>query len=71
MSQQAVFADVVDAADKLSPEEQEELIDILRRRLADEGRRRIAADITQGKAEHAAGKLVPMSIDDIMQKARS
>ena len=41
MSTAIRFADVVDYADRLSLEEQEELVDILRSRMRDEKRKRI------------------------------
>ncbi len=55
MSQALQFGDVLDAADELSTDEKEELIDILRRRLAELGRQRVAADVHEARQEFAAG----------------
>ena len=55
MSQVLAFGDVLDAADQLSAEDQQELIAILQRRLADAGRERLLANINQARREFAAG----------------
>ena len=65
------FAEVVDAADALSMEEREELVTLLRRRLAEERRRQIAADVAAGRKEFEAGAVRPSSADDLMRRARS
>jgi hypothetical protein len=43
------FADVVDAANKLSADEQESLLRILRRRIAERNRARLTADIAEAR----------------------
>jgi hypothetical protein len=68
MSQVTTFADVVDAADRLSADEQFELIAILRRRLATEGRARILRDIAEAEAEYARGECRPTTVDEIMRE---
>ena len=50
------FADVVDAADKLSADEQESLLRILRRRIA-ERNRQLAGDVAEARAEFVSGGL--------------
>jgi pyruvate/2-oxoglutarate dehydrogenase complex dihydrolipoamide dehydrogenase (E3) component len=62
------FNEVVEAADRLTPDEQQELVDILRRRLAQEGRRRIASDIEASRREYAAGNCKVSSPADLMRE---
>ena len=50
------FSAVLDAADALSVEEQEALIDVLRRRVADAHRQRLFADVQEARREFAEGK---------------
>ena len=71
MSQVAPFAEVLDAADHLSAEEKEELIAILRRRLAEEGRQRLIADVKEARQEFAAGTCKPTTTDALMDEITS
>ena len=66
-----IFADVVDAADRLTTEEKEELVAILRRRLAEEGRRRLLADVEEAKREFAAGLVKPVTADELIREIES
>jgi energy-converting hydrogenase A subunit M len=68
MTQVLPFRDVVEAADRLSPEEQEELIGILHRRLAQAGRVRIAAEMEEARQEFADGRCSPTSPEDLMRE---
>lgn len=63
------FADVVDTVETLSDEDQEALIDLLRRRLALRGRERILREVAEGRAEYEAGLLRPMTVEEIMSEA--
>ena len=62
------FAEVVEAADHLSADEQEELITILHRRLAQAARQRLAADVQEARQEFAAGGCSPATPDEIMRE---
>ena len=62
------FAEVVEAADHLSGEEQESLIAILHRRLAQAGRLRIAGDVAQAREEFAEGKCRPASAEELLRE---
>ncbi len=64
-----IFSDVVDAAEHLSTEEQEELLDILRRRLAERRRAEIVREVQEARAEVAAGQARAASVDEIMDEA--
>ena len=65
----AMFSDVVDAADRLSTEEQEELLEILRRRLADRRRAQLVREVQEARAEFAGGQARVASIVEIMDEA--
>lgn len=71
MSSPPLFYEVVDAADALSEEEQEALIDLIRRRLAERGRERLIEDVRLANEEFEAGKCRVMTVDEIMREATS
>lgn len=65
------FHVVVDAADRLSVEEQETLVAVLNRRLADRRRAELAADIREAQREFARGALRPITPTEIMNEILS
>jgi hypothetical protein len=71
MHSESQFSNVLDAVERLSDEDQETLLDIIRHRLAQRGRDRIARDVEEGRREFAAGRLKPMSVDEIMDEINS
>ena len=68
MSQVLAFGDVLEAADQLSAEDQQELIAILQRRLADARRQQILADIQESRLEYEAGLCRPTTPDELMRE---
>jgi hypothetical protein len=62
------FGEVLEAADRLSPEEQEELIAILHRRLAQAARQRLAAEIQEARQEFAEGRCSLATPDELMRE---
>ena len=62
------FDEVLDAVEHLPEEQQADLVDVVRRRLAERGRQRIIADALEARAEHAAGKTRATSIEDLMSE---
>ena len=64
------FADIVDATDQLSPDDQLALVDIIRRRLSDQERDQMAKDIADGKSEFDGGSLKPATAKTIMDDFR-
>jgi DNA-binding TFAR19-related protein (PDSD5 family) len=64
----ASFAQVLEAADQLSEDEQQELMAILRRRLADAARRRLVTDVEEARREFAEGHCSPTSAADLLGK---
>lgn len=64
------FAEVLEAVDRLSEEDQETLIEIVRRRMAERGRKRVAAEIREAEREFAQGGCQSTTIDDLMNEIR-
>jgi hypothetical protein len=62
------FADVLEAADRLSPDEQEELIAILNRRLAQAARQRLATEVQEARREFAEGRCSPATPDELTRE---
>lgn len=67
----ATFDEVLDAIEHLPEEQQADLVELVRRRLAERGRQRIIADAREARAEHAAGRTRPTSIEDLMREIES
>ncbi len=67
----ACFGEVLEAVDKLSADEQETLVLIVRRRLAEQGRKRLAQDILESREEFAQGQCDPTTVEDLMKEIRS
>lgn len=68
MSASLAFRDVVEAADHLSHEEQQELVDIVQRRLALAARQRIAGEVAEARTEFAAGQCAVATPADIVSE---
>jgi hypothetical protein len=71
MSSPPTFAEVVDAADELTDAQQEQLLQIIRRRLAERGRQRVLDDVREAEADHAAGRTKVVTVDDLMDEITS
>jgi hypothetical protein len=65
------FGDVLEAADKLSLEEQEALIEVLHRRLIERRRDELARDIQQATEEFEAGRCRPATPEELMKEILS
>jgi len=63
MIRKLAFDEVVDAVDSLSADEQVELVHLIRRRLAQRERQRIISDVSEARAEMAAGKADRLDLD--------
>jgi tetrahydromethanopterin S-methyltransferase subunit A len=64
----ARFADLVEMIDQLSLEERESLVDVVRKRIADDRRRRLTASIRSAKREHQRGRTKPVTPDELMRE---
>ena len=71
MPEVVTFDEVLDAIEHLPMEQQADLVEVVRRRLAERGRQRIVADAREARAEHAAGNTRAMSVDDLMREIES
>ena len=71
MIQPTTFADAVAAAEQLDPDALLELVAVLKLRLAERGRERIAATVEQARREFVAGESKPMTPADIVREAQS
>jgi hypothetical protein len=65
------FHVIVDAADRLTVDEQEALVDVLNRRLADRRRAELARDIREGQKEFERGALRPSTPEKIVKEILS
>lgn len=69
MSAHAVrFADLIEMIDRLPLEERECLVDVVRKRNADDSRKRISASIRSARREHQRGKAKPVTPDELMKE---
>ena len=71
MSNAVSFNEVLDAVEQLPIDEQESLIDVIRRRIAARRRREIATLVSSAREEYRTGKLVPETPEDIMRSILS
>jgi len=65
------FSTVLDAADALSPQEQETLIEILRHRIAERNRQRLIKEVQEARRDFAQGQCPEATVDEIMQEILS
>lgn len=65
------FGEVLEAADKLSLEELEELIEVLSRRAADRRRDLLSRDVRNARKEFREGRITPATPDDILSEILS
>lgn len=65
------FGDVLETVDSLPLEEQEELIEILRRRVIERRREELAKEIQEARKEFRAGRARPATPDELMSEILS
>ena len=65
------FGEVVEAADRLSLDEQESLLDILRRRIIERHRTKLAQNIQDARIELQKGDYQPATPSEIMEEILS
>ena len=71
MGKLATFADVVDAADHLTLDEQQTLLDLLKRRISEQERKQILQDVEDGRREYARGECRVATPEEIMKDVLS
>jgi hypothetical protein len=62
------FHAVVEAADHLTLEEQETLVEVLNRRLADRRRAELVKDVEEAQRQFERGEIRPATPDEIMNE---
>jgi hypothetical protein len=65
------FGQILEAVDRLSLEEQEQLIDVLSRRTADRRRTLLSREIRNARKEFKEGLAKPASPDDLLSEILS
>ena len=60
------FGDVLEAVDALTLDEQETVVDVLRRRIAERRREELAEDVEEAYREFLAGNCKPCTPDELM-----
>jgi hypothetical protein len=67
----STFAEIVDAADRLSAEQQENLVDLLQNRLRDRHRAELVRDVREAQQEFAEGKCQAVTSAQLMKEILS
>ena len=67
MKQTTVFDQVLDAADALPIQQQEDLVRILKSRMIDQKRESLAQSVREARAEYARGEVEKGSVADLMR----
>jgi hypothetical protein len=62
------FGEVLEAVDRLTLEEQEDLAVILQHRLAERGRKQLAEDVQEARREFAGNSCRPATADELMDE---
>jgi len=65
------FSDVVDAVDRLSLDEQQAVVEIMCRRIAEQRRMLLLQDVAEARSEFSQGQLRPESAQEIMDDLQS
>ena len=62
------FQEALDIIESLPESQQEDLIDLIHRRLVEQRRQKIARSIKGGRKEYAKGRVKRGSVDDLMKE---
>lgn len=65
------FGEVLEAAERLSEDEQATLLEILHKRLAERRREEIAEEMRTARGEHERGEARPTTPDELMDEILS
>ena len=68
---QMPFGEVLEAIDRLTLDEQEQLTSIVQRRLAEARRQELVNDVEDARREIAAGKCQTASVDNLIDEIQS
>jgi hypothetical protein len=67
----ATFDELLDAVKHLSPEEQADLVVVIQRRLAAEGRQQVVSDVREARLQFDEGRSRPASVEDLVREIES
>lgn len=62
------FGEVLDSADELTLEEQENLVSVLQRRVTERRRAELIRDVKEARQEFKAGKVRPATVAEILKR---
>ena len=65
------FDELIEAVENLPEEAQAELVEVIRRRLAERGRQRVVEEVQQARREFAEGKCSETTPEDVMREIES
>ena len=68
MASTTAFDDVLEAAEQLSPDAREELLEILQRRLSEHRRKDLILEVHKAQKEFESGQCTPSTPDDLMEE---
>lgn len=68
---QVTFDEVLDAIEHLPADQQADLLEVVRRRLAERGRGRIIDDMNEARTQFNDGNAKPATVDEIMREIES
>ena len=68
---QTTFDEVLEAIEHLPVDEQADLLEVVRRRLAERGHRRVVNDVAEALTQFSSGTATPASVDEIMREIES
>lgn len=71
MPQTVTFGSVLEDADQLSLDDQEALVEVLRRRTAEQRRQKIVEDVLAGREEYRRGQCKPTTVAELMAERQS
>ncbi len=61
------FGEILDAAEQLSIEEQQTLVEVLSRRVVEQRREELALEVQRARQEHQAGHCPPATPEEIVK----
>jgi ribose 1,5-bisphosphokinase PhnN len=71
MTQRIRFDELLEAVEDVPDEAQAELVDVIRRRLAERGRERVVEEARQARKEFAERKCSTANPDDVLREIES
>jgi hypothetical protein len=71
MSTRTTFDEVLDAVEHLPADQQADLVEVIRKRLAERGRQRVVTDVKDARAEFNSGKGQPVNVDSLLGEITS